>query len=101
MVFGMKAHIGTDLQGLVHSVAVTPANAHDATLMDECLHGQGEGDLWRQGLRERAAKGSGGSTGVEWRVLRKATRKRKLTVQTNPSTKRSNRTRAKVEHPSG
>ena len=44
--FGMKAHIGTDTQGLVHSVAVTPANAHDATLLDVCLRPR-EGNLRR------------------------------------------------------
>ena len=37
--FGMKAHIWTDLQGLVHSVAVTPANAH-AGRSGQLLFGQ-------------------------------------------------------------
>jgi len=37
--FGMKAHIGTDTQGLAHRVAETPANTRDATLMDVSLHG--------------------------------------------------------------
>ena len=35
--FGMKAPVGTDMQGLVHSVAVTAANVHDSAVMPECL----------------------------------------------------------------
>ena len=38
--FGMKAHIGSDTQGRVHSVAVTDAAVHDSVVMDECLHGE-------------------------------------------------------------
>ena len=38
--FGMKAHIGTDTQGYVHSVEVTAANVHDVTMMEQCLHGE-------------------------------------------------------------
>ena len=32
--FGMKAHIGADTRGYVHSVEVTAANVHDVTMMD-------------------------------------------------------------------
>ncbi len=99
--FGMKAHIGTDTRGLVHSVAVTPANAHDATLMDECLHGQEQviyGDkAYVSGRRKAEAE----AQGVEWRVLRKATRKRKLNCADQSFNKKSNRTRARVEHTFG
>ena len=38
--FGMKAHIGTDTEGHVHSVEVTEANVHDSTMMEQCLHGK-------------------------------------------------------------
>ena len=54
----------------------------------------GEGDLWRQGPRERGAE----AQGVEWRVLRKATRKRKLNCADQSFNMKSNRTRARVEH---
>lgn len=33
--FGMKAHVGTDTQGYVHSVAVTDAAVHDSQMMDD------------------------------------------------------------------
>ena len=38
--FGMKAHIGSDTQGRVHSVAVTHAAVRDSTVMADCLHGE-------------------------------------------------------------
>ena len=31
--FGMKAHIGTDTEGRVHSVSVTDASVHDSVIM--------------------------------------------------------------------
>ena len=39
--FGMKAHIGVDVEsGLVHTVTTTPANVGDVTEVDKLLHGQ-------------------------------------------------------------
>ena len=37
--FGMKTHIGTDLNGRIHSVVVTEASVHDSVVMDDLLHG--------------------------------------------------------------
>ena len=99
--FGMKAHIGTDLQGLVHSVAVTPANAYDVTLMDECLHGQEKVIYGDKAYVSERRKTQAEAQGVEWRVLRKATRKRKLNCADQSFNKKSNRTRARVEHTFG
>jgi IS5 family transposase len=57
--FGMKAHIGVDsATKIIHSVAATAANVHDAHLLPELLHGretrvwgdsayQGQGDVIR------------------------------------------------------
>lgn len=55
--FGMKAHIGVDsATGVVHSVAVTPANVGDVTVADQCLHGEEEhvvGDAGYVGIEKR------------------------------------------------
>ena len=40
--FGMKAHVGTDPQGLVHSVEASAAIVHDSEMMAACLHGEEE-----------------------------------------------------------
>lgn len=38
--FGMKAHVGTDCRGLVHSAATGSASEGDVTRIDQILHGQ-------------------------------------------------------------
>lgn len=44
--FGMKAHIGVDVEsGLVHTVATTAANAADVTQTEHLLHGK-EKSVW-------------------------------------------------------
>ncbi len=40
--FGMKAHIGVDMTGLVHTVVGTAANVHDVTQAHALLHGEEE-----------------------------------------------------------
>src|SRR5690606_14277884 len=40
--FGMKAHIGVDMTGLVHTVVGTSANVHDVTQAHALLHGEEE-----------------------------------------------------------
>ena len=55
--FGMKAHIGVDLDsGLVHTVLTTPANVNDVTQAHGLLHGQETvalGDAGYQGVDKR------------------------------------------------
>ena len=36
----MKAHVGTDLQGIVHSLTTTAAHVADITQLSELLHGE-------------------------------------------------------------
>ncbi|KAF0190399.1 MAG: transposase IS4 family protein [Gammaproteobacteria bacterium] len=44
--FGMKAHIGVDSKfKVIHAVAATPANVHDATCLPDLLHGE-ETRVW-------------------------------------------------------
>ena len=38
--FGLKAHVGSDPQGRVHSAVVTSASVHDAEIMEDCVHGE-------------------------------------------------------------
>src|SRR5210317_1576844 len=72
--FGMKAHVGTDTNGRVHSVAVTDASVHDSQMMDELVHGEETvvyGDkAYAYGEKKALAEASG----IEWRVNRKAKR---------------------------
>src|SRR3546814_12828512 len=58
--FGMKAHIGVDVEsGLVHTVTTTPANVGDVTEVDNLLHGQEQtvyADAGYKGAEKRAPK---------------------------------------------
>ena len=56
--FGMKAHIGTDRRGIIHSLCTTVANVHDGTQMYKLLHGAerevfGDQAYWNDPHRQR------------------------------------------------
>ena len=96
--FGMKAHVGSDPKGRVHSVTTTPASVHDAKEMEACLHGRekaiyGDKAYADERRRQRAEK-----EGVQWRVHRKANRGRRLNCADRSFNRKSNRVRARVEH---
>lgn len=99
--FGMKAHIGTDTNGRIHSVVVTDASVHDSVVMDDLLHGE-ESEIYGDKAYandEKRAQAEG--NGVTWRVNRKARRGRKLSCADKSFNRKSNRIRAKVEHAFG
>lgn len=59
--FGMKAHIGADVDsGLAHTVVTTAANEADIEVVDELLHG-----------KEEVVYADAGYTGADKRVVRK------------------------------
>jgi transposase, IS5 family len=98
--FGMKAHIGVDLDsGTVHSLDTTTGSVHDSQVWDELLHGC-EASVWADkgyvsAEREEAFRGPN----KFWGVMRKAPKGGDL----HPIDAQINRiiavVRAKVEHP--
>jgi IS5 family transposase len=101
--FGMKAHIGVDVEsGLVHTVTTTAANAADVTQTEHLLHGS-----------EAAVYADAGYTGAEHRVERKdiswhvAEKRGKVKAIINDAIREATkdletlkaRIRARVEHP--
>jgi IS5 family transposase len=101
--FGMKAHIGVDVDsGFVHTVVGTPANEADVEVVDELLHG-----------KEEVAYGDAGYTGADKRVARKdlrweiAAKRGKVQAMKDGRAKHKVETiekrkasiRARVEHP--
>lgn len=103
--FGMKAHIGADLDsGLVHSVIGTAGNVADVTQAGALLHGQEQavlGDAGYQGVEKRPEnKGRV----VSWHVAMRPGKRKALgddalgrLQERHERTKAS--LRAKVEHP--
>jgi len=67
--FGMKAHIGVDLDsGLVHTVLTTPANVNDVTQAHALLHGQETDALGDAGYQGVAKRPENQDAPVTWHV---------------------------------
>ena len=69
--FGMKAHVGTDKRGIVHSLTTTRGNVHDSTQMAQLLHGQerevfGDQAYWNESHRQSAR-----ALGIRYRINRR------------------------------
>ncbi len=93
--FGMKAHIGTDRHGIVHSLSTTAANVSDITQMPELLHGEerevfGDQAYWSEAHRQAAL-----AKGIRYRVNR---RSRHLSEYQRFINRRRSAARARVEH---
>ena len=99
--FGMKAHIGTDTQGHIHSVAVTDASVHDSQIFEDCLHGEEDTLYGDKAYANEERKQAAEANGITWRVNRKARRGKKLNCADRSFNKKSNRVRAHVEHAFG
>lgn len=99
--FGMKAHIGTDTQGRIHSVVVTDASVHDSQIFEDCLHGEEDELYGDKAYANDERKQVAEANGITWRVNRKARRGKKLNCADRSFNKKSNRVRAHVEHAFG
>ena len=96
--FGMKAHIGTDRRGIVHSLVTTAANVADISQMAHLLHGRerevyGDQAYWSEAHRQGAR-----SRGVRYRINRRATGPRPLTRHERAINRIRSATRARGEH---
>jgi len=96
--FGMKVHVGTDRQGLVHSLVTGPASQSDITRLDELLHGQ-EGEIfgdqayWSEQHRQHCRH-----AGIRYRIKRRARPGRTLTNRERETNRCRSATRARGEH---
>ena len=96
--FGMKAHVGTDPQGIVHSLTTTAAHVADITMLPHLLHGAervlyGDQAYWSEFHRQCAQ-----AQGVRYRVNRRGTRQQPLTARQRASNRRRSQARARGEH---
>jgi IS5 family transposase len=96
--FGMKAHVGTDRRGIVHSLSTTAANVADITQLPKLLHGEerevyGDQAYWSEAHRQGAR-----GRGIRYRINRRPNPGKPL----SPAQKQLNRlrsaTRARGEH---
>jgi transposase, IS5 family len=96
--FGMKAHVGTDLNGLVHTLVTTHAGASEFAQLPKLLHGAerqlyGDQAYWSE-LHRIAAK----EHGVRYRVNRRPNPGRPLTEHQRKLNRLRSATRARGEH---
>jgi len=96
--FGMKLHVGTTKQGLVHSLATGPANEADITRMDQLLHGQeselyGDQAYWCEDHRLQCKY-----AGIRYRVNRRPNGSRPLSERERAINRSRSRRRARGEH---
>ena len=96
--FGMKAHIGCDTHGIVHTLVTTHAAASDISQMHKLLHGKerevyGDQAYWSQAHRESALK-----RGIRYRINRRGNEHRPLTDHQRYINQSRSRRRARGEH---
>jgi IS5 family transposase len=104
--FGMKAHIGTAPQGVVHTVVGTAANVADVACAHRVLHGEettGHGDAGYLGVEKRPEVLEQ-CPKVTWHIAAKRSRVKALPegplkALTQEFEKLKAQVRAKVEHP--
>lgn len=95
--FGMKAHVGTDKRGIVHSLTATAANVHDLTEMPKLLHGQERAVFGDQMYWNKAHRQSALERGIRYRVNRRRTHI-PLSEYDRYLNRTRSRTRARGEH---
>jgi IS5 family transposase len=96
--FGMKAHVGTDPNGLVHTLVTTDAAQADVSQLPKLLHGEekvlyGDQAYWSEFHRQCAK-----TSGVRYRVNRRPHRTRPLTEYDRKLNRLRSTTRARGEH---
>jgi IS5 family transposase len=104
--FGMKAHVGSDLGGLVHTVVGTAANVADIACAGRLLHGEektGHADAGYTGVEKRPEIITRHGK-VQWQVAAKRSRLKRMSQGaikelTGQLEKLKASVRARVEHP--
>jgi IS5 family transposase len=98
--FGMKAHIGVDLDsGLVHTLVTTTARESDQNVLPQLLHGAENEVLGDRGYGSKADRALAGEAGIELHTAHRTTRGTELTVQQALENKVIASLRAIVEFP--
>lgn len=96
--FGMKVHVGTALNGLVHSLTTTDAAQSDIKQMGDLLHGEeeaiyGDSAYWKSADREAFRE-----KGVRYRINRRRTRGAPLSTRWKQVNRARSTVRARGEH---
>ncbi|HXT16146.1 MAG TPA: IS5 family transposase [Gemmatimonadaceae bacterium] len=96
--FGMKVHVGTDRQGLVHALHVTDAAQMDVSQLPHLLHGEeralyGDRAYWSERDRQLCE-----AAGIRYRVNRRGTPHHPIPERWRQINRARSRVRARGEH---
>jgi IS5 family transposase len=96
--FGMKAHVGTDRRGIVHTLSTTAANVADISEMPKLLHGEesevfGDQAYWNESHRQAAQ-----ARGIRYRINRRGHHRKPLNDHQLLINQRRSSIRARGEH---
>ena len=98
--FGMKAHIGVDLDsGLVHTLVTTTARESDQNVLPELLHGAENEVLGDRGYGSKNDRALAGAAGIKLHTAHRTTRGKELTFRQELENKVIASLRAIVEFP--
>ncbi|PYT36785.1 MAG: IS5 family transposase [Acidobacteria bacterium] len=98
--FGMKAHIGVDLDtGLVHTLVTTTGRESDQNMLPQLLHGEENEVLGDRGYGSKGDRALAREAGIELRTAHRTTRGKELTFQQGLENKVIASLRAIVEFP--
>ena len=103
--FGMKIHIGSDVNSnVIHSATVTPANVADIDEMPNLLREEDEVVFADAGYNSNSYKRGARDLGITWKVndkrLPKHTKKKKINLSNKQkkNNRKNSSVRARVEH---
>lgn len=97
--FGMKAHIGTDVKGIVHSLEATAAKVHDKAQVALLYHGKEQVKLGDKAYGSKKDKKQARKDGVFYGIADKGTRNHPLSASQKKRNRQLSSVRSFVEHP--
>lgn len=97
--FGMKAHVGTDTKGFVHTVEVTKASIHDGAVQERLYHGEEKAKFGDSAYQSKAKKQAARKAKIYWGVADKAARNHPLSPSQKKRNHQTSGVRSFVEHP--
>jgi IS5 family transposase len=97
--FGMKAHIGTDTKGFVHTIEVTKASVADGNVQERLYHGKEKAKFGDSAYQSREKKRAARNAKIFWGVTDKASRNHPLSASQRKRNNKTSGVRSFVEHP--
>jgi transposase, IS5 family len=97
--FGMKAHVGTDTKGIVHSLEATAAKVHDKAVSALLYHGEEKAKFGDKAYGKKEDKKKARRDGVFYGIADKGSRHHPLSAKQKKRNRQLSSVRSFVEHP--